>query len=204
MAQLKRIQTHRSWLLEPPQAAPRRADFGLPEATTLSRADQQRIDQALAAKRRSADPESGEAESESAAAALQLPAEVQQALAAERRYGEALRHWRSYQTWLKHRNPARAALEARFGYDTKHAMHLVRLLRMGLELLREGELRVRREDAAELLQIRDGAWTLDELLRSVEELRRQMEAAVPHSALPETVDRTAVEELLLGLILPEG
>jgi predicted nucleotidyltransferase len=32
----------------------------------------------------------------------------------ERRYRNAHNEWQQYQGWLKHRNPARAALEARF------------------------------------------------------------------------------------------
>lgn len=47
--------------------------------------------------------------------------------------------------------PAQIALQERLdallvrshGYDTKHAMHLVRLMRMGLEVLRTSELRSR-------------------------------------------------------------
>ena len=79
-----------------------------------------------------------------------------------------MKHWESYQTWKTHRNPARAALERQHGYDTKHAMHLVRLMRMGLEVLERGDLRVRRDDADALSAIRDGAMSFDELLAEVE------------------------------------
>ena len=56
-----------------------------------------------------------------------------------------MKHWDSYQTWKTHRNPARAELERQHGYDTKHAMHLIRLMRMGLEVLETGDLGVRRD-----------------------------------------------------------
>lgn len=58
-----------------------------------------------------------------------------------------------------------AHLVAKYGYNTKHAMHLVRLLRMGYELLSEGKLIVNRRgiDADELLAIRDGAWPYDKV-----------------------------------------
>ena len=55
-------------------------------------------------------------------------------------------------------------LEEQFGYDTKHAMHLVRLLRMGAEILSTGQVNVLRSDATELLEIRNGKWSYDELL----------------------------------------
>lgn len=75
-----------------------------------------------------------------------------------------------YWTWKKNRNESRSELEAKFGYDTKHAMHLVRLLRMGKEILTEGVVRVKRPDAKELLEIRDGKWTYEELVAYAEQL----------------------------------
>ncbi|HWZ90209.1 MAG TPA: nucleotidyltransferase domain-containing protein, partial [Polyangiaceae bacterium] len=44
LAQLKRIRTHRSWLLTPPEKKPNRADFGLPDAGTLTKDDQNRLE----------------------------------------------------------------------------------------------------------------------------------------------------------------
>lgn len=69
-----------------------------------------------------------------------------------------------YETWRANRNPARAAIEAEHGYDCKHAMHLVRLLRMGEEVLTEGMVRVYRPDREELLAIRNGAWSYEEVV----------------------------------------
>ncbi len=75
-----------------------------------------------------------------------------------------------YWTWKKNRNEVRSELEEQFGYDTKHAMHLVRLLRMGKEALEEGVLKVKRPDAEELLAIRAGAWTYKEVVEYAEEM----------------------------------
>lgn len=77
-----------------------------------------------------------------------------------------------YWEWKKNRNKKRSELEEQFGYDTKHAMHLVRLLRMGAEVLQTGELNVYRPDAAELLSIRNGAWTYDQVVTYAEEMDR--------------------------------
>ena len=85
-------------------------------------------------------------------------------------YEAAKETWTNYWTWKKERNAKRSALEEQFGYDTKHAMHLVRLLRMGAEALETGVLNVRRPDAAELLAIRDGKWTYEELVKYAEEM----------------------------------
>lgn len=110
-----------------------------------------------------------------------------------------MKHWDSYQTWRSRRNPARAELERRHGYDTKHAMHLIRLMRMDLEVLETGDLRVRRGDADELSAIRDGAMSFDDLLAAATALQQAMEAAAATTRLPGDVDRDGVDALLLAI-----
>jgi hypothetical protein len=201
-AHLRRLRQHRSWLVEPPRAKPRRADFGLPEEGTLGREDRDRIDEAIAERLRSTrdEGELSEERRDRALRSLGLPREVVEALAAERRYRTALKDWQAYETWKAERNPARAELERRFGYDTKDAMHLVRLMRMGLELLQTGDLHVRRADAEELRAIRDGALSYDDLLAHATELASRVPIAASRSALPAAVDRGAVEELWWELV----
>ena len=54
MAQLKKIKTHRAWLLNPPTKKPSREAFGLPIAGgTLGGDDQNGIEQSIADKIRS-------------------------------------------------------------------------------------------------------------------------------------------------------
>lgn len=132
--------------------------------------------------------------------ALQLPLDVVSALNAEKRYRAAMKHWDSYQTWKEHRNPARAELERKYGYDTKHAMHLICLMRMGLEVLEIGDLRVRRDDAHELSAIRDGALPFDELLAAATALQVSMERAAAVTKLPGDVDHEGVDALLGGVL----
>ena len=64
----------------------------------------------------------------------------------ERQYTGAKREWDQYQNWKKTRNSARAELEEKYGYDTKHAYHLVRLIRMCRETLITGLVTVKRPD----------------------------------------------------------
>ncbi len=89
-------------------------------------------------------------------------------------YKVAKEKWDNYWTWKKNRNQSRGELEEQFGYDTKHAMHLVRLLRMGKEILSTGQVLVKRPDAAELLEIRDGAWSYDELVKYAESMDKEV------------------------------
>lgn len=48
--------------------------------------------------------------------------------------------------------------------NCKHAMHLVRLMRIGEEVLTTGQYNVKRADADELLSIRNGAWTFEQTI----------------------------------------
>lgn len=83
-------------------------------------------------------------------------------------YKQAKEKHKQYWTWKENRNEARSKLEEQFGHDTKHASHLVRLLRMGKEALEEGIIKVRRPDAEELLAIRNGAWTYEQCVQYAE------------------------------------
>lgn len=131
--------------------------------------------------------------------ALQLPDDVVAVLNSEKKYRAAMKHWEAYQTWKRQRNPARAELERRYGYDTKHAMHLVRLMRMGVEVLETGELRVRRADAEELVAIRSGALSFDELMEHAEAIRSALDRAEQTSVLPDSIDDAFVDALVLEL-----
>src|SRR5690606_37810516 len=126
--------------------------------------------------------------------------EVMATLEAERRYRAALRHWEADETWKSQRNPARAELERKHGYDTKHAMHLIRLLRMGLEILEHGDLRVRRDDADELIVLRAGSLPYDELLALAEDLKAAMDRASRRADLPQDIDRGDVDRIAFELI----
>jgi uncharacterized protein len=94
----------------------------------------------------------------------------------------------------------RKQLVEKFGYDCKNAAHLVRLLRMGIEFLREGELHVFREDAAQLLEIKRGEWTLDRVKAEAEALFRRAEAAYDECKLPAQVDTGKINDLVISLL----
>ena len=95
-----------------------------------------------------------------------------------------MKHHRAYKAWRKNRNPKRAALEEKYGYDTKHAMHLCRLLKMGCEILEEGEVHVFRPDAAWLRRVREGALSYRDLLDWVKEMEQRLADSERRSELP--------------------
>lgn len=128
----------------------------------------------------------------------------------ERAYKGRMEEWRSYQTWLETRNEKRSELERRWGYDTKHGMHLVRLMRMCGEILRGEGVKVKRPDAEELLAIRNGLWTYEELLDWAAKQEEYLEQLLVASPLPRSPPTSAIDALLIDVvekglsILPEG
>lgn len=117
----------------------------------------------------------------------------------ERAYRAAVKHHRAYREWRKNRNPKRAGLEERYGYDTKHAMHLCRLLNMGCEILQGQGVLVRRQDAEWLQGVRQGCLTYPELLKWVAERETALSRAEAHSQLPLEPDREKAEQLVIEI-----
>jgi uncharacterized protein len=185
LAQLHRIRTHRRWLLSPPPGKPERADYGLPSRSAISRDEQGAVEAMIRDGRMSE---------------VDLPSSFLDVLDRERRYRGALREWQQYEEWTRRRNPVRAELERRYGYDTKHAMHLIRLLRMAVEILSTGEVRVRRDDAAELLAVRSGALSFDALIEQADALGSRLKAAADTSPLPARPDEARLNALCGELV----
>jgi len=186
IAQLKRIKTHRRWLLNPPKEKPTREKYGLPEISIVSAS----IKSVLKAA------ESAEVSIED----MLSPAMVE-LWRKERAFFESQREWENYERWQKERNPKRAALEVKFGYDTKHAMHLVRLMRMCREILTIGEVIVERPDREELLAVRNGAWPYDQLVEYAEKQDRELtELYESCKILPKSPDVKKLDALCVEIV----
>lgn len=91
----------------------------------------------------------------------------------------------------------RKQLVKKFGYDTKNASHLIRLLRQGIEFIQTGNLTVYRPDAQELLEIKRGEWPLTKVREISESLFEQFKDTEKNSTLPEEPDYKRVEEWLV-------
>jgi predicted nucleotidyltransferase len=100
------------------------------------------------------------------------------------------------------RNPARAALEAKYGYDTKHASHVIRLLIQGAQLLKSGGLEVTLQGAnlAVCKEIKHGLWSFDEFADFANKLREQFQLLEQETDLPAHPDVERIERLLVDLI----
>lgn len=181
-AQLKRIKTHRAWLLNPPTQAPDRRNFGLTEETKVSKSELGAYDSML------------EQDIE-----VEFPKDVVTLFTKEKAYQSARTHWEQYVNWTKTRNPKRAELEAKHGLDTKHAMHLVRLMRMCKEILVTGKVVVKRPDREELLAIRNGEWSYDRIVEHAETLEVECDALYETSTLRYEPDRATLDALVIDI-----
>ena len=113
-------------------------------------------------------------------------------------YKLAHEKWEQYWIWKKNRNIIRSQLEEKYGYDTKHACHLFRLLKMCVEILRDGEVIVKRPDAQELIDIRNGSLTYQEIVLYAEEMDKQIrDVWYKKTSLPKRPDIKFAAELLM-------
>lgn len=83
------------------------------------------------------------------------------------------------------------------GYDIKAAMHVIRLLNEGIELMRSGTITLPRPEKELLITIRTGNYgSLEGVLSLANALFCELAEAEPKSGLPEKVDRTRISELV--------
>lgn len=73
-------------------------------------------------------------------------------------------------------------------YDSKNAMHLIRLFQMGIEILTKGTLSTFRENFKELLSFRNGDYSLEYIKKFAEELNLELEKAMKYSTISNVPD----------------
>lgn len=100
----------------------------------------------------------------------------------------------------RHRGSHKNIIEE-YGYDVKHALHLIRLLNMGLEILVSGECNVLRPDNNYLLAIRHGEYTLEQVKEEAERKFKLLDEAYVNSKLPHAPDEDKINELLCEMTL---
>ena len=93
----------------------------------------------------------------------------------------------------------RKELVEKFGYDTKNAAHLIRLLKMGIEFLVSGQMQVDRPEKHQLIEIKKGLWTLEQVKELADELFKTMEYAYINSKLKSKPDYDKANDLLIDI-----
>ncbi len=225
-SQFRRLKLHYNWHKHPRKVPPTRKEFDLPEMSVINK---EQLDAANAAIRKQMDQWSVQflngannalrievlnkmqehlAEINismqadlwiGAARVLGFETNFIEVLAKERKFQAAKQEWSQYLAWQRDRNPKRAALEAEFGMDLKHAYHLVRLIRMCKEILSTGKVLVKRPDREELLAIRNGAWTYEQLIAWFEEQTLIIDELYKTSTLPKEPNRDRLNALCIEM-----
>ncbi len=188
ISQLHRIQQHRNWLLHPVKKQPKRSDFGLPEDKTLVTKDQMNAYEEL---------------KKNYSLSTELNPNFLELLEKEKAFLNANRDWNNYESWKRERNPKRAILEEKFGYDTKHASHLIRLISEGKELLTTGNILFPRPDIDLLREVISGKYTYEQIIEMVGDLDRGFDEVYEKSILPHHPDANSADFLCQDIILNE-
>lgn len=222
-AQMKRIKHHRAWLLHPPKKKPERKDFGLPSndkalitkskigafneiiATYLQQIGRYHIlkDELFELNKthnyKAIIKNTTNLNFDAIREIVSFSDNIMQALEKEKAYGSALVQWQHYQNWLKNRNPFRAKLEAKFGFDTKHFLHLARLMTECRELLTTGKITFPRPDREYLLEIKNGLYSFEELEEKFETVNEELEDILSRSVLPDQPQMKKIDELCIEI-----
>jgi predicted nucleotidyltransferase len=230
-SQYHKIQSHRKWLLNPPTHEPTLEEFGLSNDYKLDKTQLNAFIEFLyfLIQRRIEFAEEAELLEKYLIEVLKSEVDFKASLLAgipknclkyaqefsgasdnftlllhkQQQYNSAKKAWDNYQNWKKNRNPERASLEAKSGLDTKHAAHLIRLMRMGCEILEGKGVLVDRElagDAEEIRSIRNGNIKYEDLLVEFEKLNQKIEELYKTSTLQHSPKKEKLEKLCEEII----
>jgi len=94
---------------------------------------------------------------------------------------------------------SRQELVKSYGYDTKFACNLIRLMSEGVELLETGDLKFPLKEAPLIKNIRYGKYTMEEVLKMSEEYENRIESLSVSSAVPELPDYDAISKFVMDV-----
>jgi len=95
----------------------------------------------------------------------------------------------------------RTELIKKHGFDTKFASHLIRLVMEGIELLKTGNLKFPLQYNYYIRQIKDGYYSLDDILCKFDELEKEINYWMENSILPTHPNREMVNKLLIDILV---
>jgi len=90
----------------------------------------------------------------------------------------------------------RPEIEAKYGYDVKAAMHILRLLYECKELVSERRITLPRPEGDLLIRVRTGKYSMEKVITMAQKLFAECRDAASRSSLPDVIDRGAVSQLV--------
>lgn len=222
-AQIKKMHSHRKWLLDPPPRKPEWSDYGVsvPNLTNteiesfieyLYLLVKDRVEYYQESKdlyeiihdkvdwkgvlKQSILPEDCV---EMTQKLTRANSDYMALLRTSQQYRSDLKRWSNYQDWLKNRNVKRSEIEKVCGYDGKNASHCVRLMTMAIEAMKTGEFIVNRQRAGDrelLLDIKQGRLPYTEVDEMVNKLFEEAEQVfATQCILPSKLDDAFLNNL---------
>lgn len=225
-SQMHRIAQHRRWLFSKMEKPPTRESLGLPEKPLIEKKQFDVIKSLINKKLEEWNPHfepfsdfqkiyingklsdilsemqiTHDSKWTAAARTIGLDENFIYKLQKEKEYESKLEEWNNYLNWKKNRNPKRAELEAKCGFDAKHACQLLRLLVNGKEILDTGKLIVKRtHDREELMEVKRGLWTYEKLMEKAESLESEVKKSYLSSSLPNQPNVVFLDTLCTNMI----
>jgi len=116
-------------------------------------------------------------------------------------YSTYCKDYREYWKWVSERNEDRYNVNQNHGqnYDSKNMMHTIRLLQSCEHIFKTGSLQIRVENRDELLDIKAGNWSYDNVMKKAEQLITSIEYHHSKSTLPEFPDVEKTTRLLVEI-----
>lgn len=116
-------------------------------------------------------------------------------------YTKYCKDYKEYWDWVANRNTSRYndTAEHGKGYDGKNMAHCHRLLDMAIEIAQGEGVKVRRENAEQLLSIRRGEYEYDLLVSEAESKIKLVDDLFDRSELPEKIDSEFMHDLAVDI-----
>ncbi len=116
-------------------------------------------------------------------------------------YSTYCKDYRKYWKWVSERNEDRYNVNQNHGhnYDSKNIMHTIRLLQTCEQIFKTNSLNIRVKNRDELLDIKAGNWSYEQVMKKAEGLIRSIEHYHSVSTLPETPDLVRITKLLVEI-----
>ncbi len=183
-SQLKRVERHRKWILNPPELVPTRTEYGLPEKAEIPKEqqlaafsaiqkkldfwnfkDMSEQDKALRLEFSNVMAEllaemslTSDEQWRAAGRSLGIETNFLEVLEKEKKYKNLQDEYKNYLEWQKNRNKKRYELEIKCNADPKHCSHLLRLYFEVIDILKGNGLILKRpkEERQLLLDVKQG------------------------------------------------
>ncbi|MFC3356466.1 DNA polymerase beta superfamily protein [Sphingobacterium zeae] len=116
-------------------------------------------------------------------------------------YSSYCKAYNEYFSWVSARNEARfeGTMTHGHGYDAKNMMHTIRLLQQAKEIFSKSELQIQRPNREELLRIKEGAHSYDDLFVWSQKLFQEVQELCLRSSLPVVPDQIKLRQQLVDM-----